>query len=223
MGPMHGAFIILVVIVFVAIAIGGILAGAKRQKALQQWTARLGWRYVHGNDESIEVRYGFDCLRRGRSRHAYNVCRGAWEERAAVAFDYRYVTGSGKNRQTHTFSAVIIESAVPLKSLLIRPEGFFDKIAQAVGFEDIDFESAEFSRRFCVKADDKRWAYDVIHQRTMDFLLSSPAFSIEFNRESVIVWRDRRLDVADFEAALGVAAGLLSRLPDYLVKQQLQR
>ena len=219
---MNAGVIILVVIGFVGFFALACWLGAQRRKELQAWASGRGWRFSPAKDHAIETRYGFDCLTRGHSRYARNVSRGEHDQCEAVAFDYHYARGHGKNRRSYSFSAIVIHSPVPLRPLMIRPEGFFDKIVQAVGFDDIDFESAEFSRKFCVKADDRRWAYDVIHQRTMDFLLSSPAFHIELGRRHVIVWRESRLRSAEFDAALGVAGGLLSRLPDYLVQQQTQ-
>jgi len=116
---------------------------------------------------------------------------GTWSDRHLLAFDYHYETHStdskGHRRTNHHhFSAVILASALPLKPLFIRAEGFFDKLTEFVGFDDIDFESAEFSRKFYVKAKDRRWAYDVIHARTMEFLLSMPRFTIQFDRNNVI-------------------------------------
>ena len=137
-----------------------------------------------------------------------------------MAFDYHYVTGSGKNRSTHYFSAIILRSDVQLKPLSIRPEGIFDRVTEFFGLDDIDFESAEFSRRFYVKSPDKRWAYDVIHPRTMTFLLSMLHFSIELDRTHVIVWKNRRFDTEAFETAIAIAAGLLDNLPTYLTDKQ---
>jgi hypothetical protein len=37
----------------------------------------------------------------------------------------------------------------PSPTLLVRPEGLLDKLAGIVGVDDIDFESSEFSKRFC--------------------------------------------------------------------------
>ncbi|MHC4562249.1 MAG: hypothetical protein ACYS8X_05690 [Planctomycetota bacterium] len=218
---MHGV-IFLVAIVFIIVAVVSALQSGQRRKQMQQWAARVGWRYVPGNDDSLGDRYDFDCLQRGRSRYAYNVCQGQWGDLPALAFDYHYVQGSGKNRKTYNFSAVIVTSSLPLKGMMIRPENFFDKVTEFFGMDDIDFESAEFSRRFFVKADDRRWAYDVLHQRAMEFLLASPEYSICFDRRYVIAWRGRRMDPGGFEAALNVIKGLLDGLPEYVVRQQTQ-
>lgn len=114
-----------------------------------------------------------------------------------------------------------MESPVPLKPLYIRPEGLWDQILEFVGFDDINFESAEFSRRFYVKGPDKRWAYDVLHPRTMEFLLGMPSFHVQFDEGHVMVWGTKRLDPwGDLELAVEVGVGLLERLPEYLVRQQ---
>jgi len=198
--------------------------GAKRRKELTRWAASRGLRFDPGRDSSFDDRYPeFGCLRRGHSRYALNTSEGTWNGRPMVAFDYRYVTGHGKNRSTHHFSAVIIEGGQPLKPLRIRSEGIFDRVTEFFGIDDIDFESAQFSREFHVKSQDKRWAYDVLHQGTMEFLLAAPRFSIQFDARHAIAWRNRRFDPATFEEAAGVITGILDRLPDYLAPQDQRR
>lgn len=170
----------------------------------------------------------FDCLRQGQDRYAYNLTQGQWANRPYVGFDYHYETTStdskGRSRtHNHYFSAVILESEIPLKELFIRPEGFFDKLTEFFGYDDIDFESAEFSRKFYVKARDKRWAYDVIHQRTMEFLLARATFTIKFDRRRVIAYRGSKFKPLEFEQAAEVIRGILDLLPEYLKKQQLEQ
>jgi hypothetical protein len=85
---------------------------------------------------------------------------------------------------------------------------------------DINFESAEFSRRFYVKAPNKRWAYDVIHQRTMEFLLTCPQFSLQFSRNAILAYRSSTFTPSEFISAAQVIDGILTQLPEYVVKQQ---
>jgi hypothetical protein len=54
--------------------------------------------------------------------------RGKREGRDITAFDYRYVTGHGKSRRVHNFSALIVENPLPLKPLYIRPESILDRL-----------------------------------------------------------------------------------------------
>jgi hypothetical protein len=217
---MSGSYIIVAIALTALIAIG-VWRIAKRRKEIEAWAAGKGLSFLAGRDHGFDERYrAFGCLRRGHGRYAYNIAEGERNGRRLTTFDYRYVTGSGKNRQTHHFSAVVLGSDVPLEPLAIRSENVFDRVTEFFGLDDIDFESAEFSREFHVKSPDKRWTYDVLHQRTMEHLLSMPRFSIEFDDRHVIAWRNRRFNVETFDSAIGVVEGILDRLPEYVVRQQ---
>jgi len=217
--------IIIAITVFIGLAILSGMMAAKRRKAIELWAMSKSLRFSSAKEYGVNNHYPqFSCLRQGSRQYAYNICRGEIYSRLIEAFDYHYETystNSKGHRQTHHhyFSAVVIESKLPLKPLFMRPESFFDKISEFVGFDDIDFESAEFSRKFYVKANDKRWAYDVIHQRTMEFLFSMPQFTIEFSHNAVIAYRSSTFQVVDFEVAIQVVIGILERLPEYVVKQ----
>ncbi|MFC2079635.1 hypothetical protein ACFLSZ_06615 [Candidatus Bipolaricaulota bacterium] len=212
---------ILVFVVVAGLVVIGWWFGAKRKKELVAWAANAGLTFSSRSDSSYDNRYPeFGCLRRGHSRSACNIASGSWNGRHLEAFDYRYVTGQGKNRSTHTFSAIILASGLSLKPLRIRSENAFDKLTEFFGADDIDFESDQFSREFHVKSPDKKWAYDVLHQRTMEFLLGNPKFSIEFDTSHVICWRGRRFDVRTRETAISVVEGILDRLPEYVVREQ---
>jgi hypothetical protein len=215
----------IIIIVVVAAIILGAAASAKRRKLLAEWASANGLSYSRAKERGWDDRYsGFKHLQSGSNRYAHNIIRGTWKERSIAAFDYHYETHSRDSkgrRQTHNhhFSAVILSSDLPLKPLFIRPEGFFDKITEFFGYDDIDFESAEFSRKFYVKAQDRRWAYDVLHARAMQFLLDGPRFTMQFDRDCVIAYSSGCYDPKEYEAATGVIEGLLDQFPDYLVQQ----
>jgi hypothetical protein len=207
----------------IAIAIAWYLASLRR-KRLRAWAASSGLTFDPRPDRDFDDRYPeFGCLRIGHSRYAYNVAEGKRQGRAVVAFDYRYVTGAGKSRHVHHLSGILLGSDVPLKPLRIRPEHFFDKIGEFFGLDDIDFESSEFSRSFHVKSPDKRWAFDVLHQRTMEFLLGAPRFSIQFSDDCVLVWRGRIFSPETFDEAIGVGEGILDRIPGYVTREEGER
>lgn len=220
------ALFVIGVIVVIIVGVLGHLAEKKRTKELLAWATSNGLRFSDRRDSSMDDRYPeFDCLREGSRRYAFNIMNGRWEDRGFLAFDYHYETYSTDSkgrRQTHHhyFSAAIVEPDIVLKRLFIRPEGFFDKVKAAFGFDDIDFESAEFSKRFFVKSADRKWAYDVIHARTMEFLLKAPKHTIEFDERCVGVWTGKRWSPQQFVSAARVVHGVLDRLPDYVVEQQ---
>jgi hypothetical protein len=216
---------ILFAILIVAIGLYSWYAANRREQELLAWAQGHGLSFSKQRSYGLDERYPeFDCLRRGSNRYSFNTVEGTWQERSFLGFDYHYETQSTDTKghtQTHDhhFSAIVIGSAIPLKPLLIRPERFLDKVAEFFGLDDIDFESAEFSRKFYVKAADRKWAYDVIHPRTMEFMLGVPAFPIQFGTHEVIVYRDTTFSTAEFEQAAGLISGILDRLPSYVVRQ----
>ena len=200
-------------------------AAIERRKRLSDWASVRGYSFSPDKVRGLDDIYSaFDCLKQGNNRYAYNIIEGNAGGRQLNAFDYHYqvTTHTGKSTQTHHyyFSALIIDSPIVLKALFIRPETFMDKIGEFVGLDDIDFESAEFSKKFYVKSSDKKWAYDVIHQGMMAFLLAAPRFSIQFDLTRVMIWRSECFEVEDFQAAMEVVNGIFERIPEYVVEQQ---
>ncbi|RJP23439.1 MAG: hypothetical protein C4527_20255 [Candidatus Omnitrophota bacterium] len=216
---------VLFAILVIVLAVVGFLQSARRKKELEAWAHANGFRFHPESDYSLDERYpDFSCLRQGSRRYGYHFVEGTRKGRNLRAFDYHYETYSSNSkggRQTHHhyFSAVILRAPLPLKPLFIRPEGFFDKITEFLGFDDIDFESDEFSRTFYVKSPDKRWAFDVIHQETMEFLLAAPRFTMEFSNQDIIIYRAGTFTISDFENAIGVVEGILDRFPEYLLRE----
>lgn len=218
-----GFFFLAIVIVVILILVGSWFE-AERRRILGSWATSRGWIFLGtATDDMPDMQQRFDVLEQGRHRYAYNIAKGKWQDREAQAFDWHWVTGSGKQTTTHHMSAVLVRSCLPLKPLLIRPEGFMDTLADLVGFRDIDFESAEFSRRFFVKAEDRRWAYDVIQPATMEYLLAAPAFSLGMSGDWVLIWNGSQWDAAGRETALEHACAVLERMPAFLNRQQADR
>ncbi len=226
---MMEALPIIIFVVFGGLIITGAVfswLGAKRRREEMAALAnRLGWTYRAGNDSSLPTRFaGFKFLERGSNRYAYNVLTGTYRNRAACAFDYHYETHStnSKGKRTthhHHCSVVVLETGLPLKPLTIRPEGFFDRVGELFGFDDIDFESTEFSRAFHVWSPDRAWAFDIIHQETMEYLLGAPRFSIELLGPRVFIYRAQCFSPAEYQSALELSSGLIDRLPKYLLRE----
>ncbi len=226
---MNPAFLFAPVILIVAVWVLFVFAQiSRRRREMGEWAAHNGWTFDPDRSDFVDMDYaGLSCLIRGDNRYSYNRVKGSFKDKQFDLFDYHYETGSkdsdsNSRAQSHVFSAVVMQCPFPLKPLLIRPEGLFDKMKQFLGFEDINFESAEFSRKFFVKANDKRWAYDVIHQRVMELLLSSPMHCMEMNDLQIIVWNDRTYTVAEFQDALYFLDRFIDLFPDYLIRQQME-
>jgi hypothetical protein len=204
------------------------LAEKKRREAMVALAAELGLSFDPARDRSHDEEYAhFEIFRRGHSRAAYNTMSGQLEFQGRPwpakmgDFTYKITTSTGKSTstQTYRFSYLILHlpwSGVP--DLLIRREGMFDKIAGVLGFDDIDFESAEFSRRFHVSSPDKRFAYDVIDPRMMEFLLRGdpPTVDIE-NRRCCISDGRSRWEPVEFRQKLAWITEFLDHWPTHVL------
>jgi hypothetical protein len=97
-----------------------------------------------------------------------------------------------------------------------------DKLAEFAGFDDIDFESAEFSRAFYVKSTDRKFTFDLFHARAMEYMLAQPRrYALEFRGDTVLITDDSIWSPGEFEAAIAQVEGLLELMPEYL-KQALK-
>lgn len=217
-------FILFAVVLTVGL-IYGALQARKRRDALAQLAARLGLNFQPDHNHSLTSRFGFlDHLARGSNRYAFNVLSGCFQNHQVLVFDFHYETHSTDskgNRQTHHHysSFFILQLPRSFPELRITREGMLSKIAQALGYDDIDFESAEFSRKFCVRSKDKRFAYDVCHPQMMEYLLANADLSIEIENQAVALAFDSRLSASEIEFNLQRLIEFRDRLPDYLFSQ----
>ncbi len=214
---MQPLVIFIVIVIFAVVAVLGYISSLKRREAMAAVAARLGFHFSPGKDRDMARRYRFlDKLRRGSERYAFNILSGSYQGYEVLLFDYHYRTGSGKNTHHYYISFFILHLPVSFPELIIAQEGIFSKIAQAVGYDDIDFESYEFSRKFCVRSKDKKFAYDVCNARMIEYLLSNIDLSIEIEDRVMAISFDSRLAPEQIEPNLNRLITVRSLLPDYL-------
>ena len=218
---------IIVVICIIGAIIWGLQAGKKRRDAMTLLAERLGLSFSHERNYGLAKQYAFlDKLRQGDNRYAYNIMSGSFQGHEVTAFDYHYETHSTDskgNRQTHShhFSFFMLNLGVHFPELTIAKEGFFSKIAQAVGFDDIDFESHEFSKRFVVRSKDKKFAYDFCNAQMIDYLLDHPDINLEIDQSSLALGFNRCLKVEEIESRLKQLVAVRALMPNYLFEQQI--
>jgi len=203
--------------VVIVVMVVGYLSAQKRREAMAALAGRLGLRFSPHKDRGLARQYDFlNKLRAGRDRYAYNVLSGNYQGHKVLVFDYHYKTGSGKNTQHHHFSFFVLHLPAAFPELTIAPEGLFSKIAQAVGYDDIDFESHEFSRKFCVRCQDKKFAYDVCNAQMIEYLLANADLTIEIDDDAMAISFNSRLSPERIERNLNRLVALRALLPDYL-------
>jgi len=233
---------VLVAIGLVYLAIKSAEAARKRAQeridTMRSFADRTGLSYSPGLDSSHDEEFAhFEVFRNGFDRYAYNTISGPIDLGAAVVqcktgdFTYKtretYTTTDSKGRMRsrtrivkHNFSYFILELPYAnMPDVLIRREGLFDKIASAFGKNDIDFESSEFSRKYFVKCDNRKFAYDIINPRMIEFLLETKPGLIDMENSRICLTNGLSTWPAErFEGSLGWTLKFLEHWPDFVIK-----
>jgi hypothetical protein len=190
---------------------------ARRRKEFLAFARRHDLRFSAADPFGL-LGWPYPLFSRGHGRGVENVLWGDWEGRPIVAFDYWYYTESTdsegrRTRNYRRFNCAQIEIPGAFPVLEIAPEGFFTRLADAVGLDDIQFESEEFNRRFNVKSGDRKFASDMIDPRMMRWLLALPVkVSFEVVGSRVLVY-GRRVKAARLIPIIGTATAFPERIP----------
>lgn len=151
---------------------------------LGQWGPVNGFSFSVQDPWNLDGRYhGLADVGRGHARYAFETLTRDTPVPAALfryhfkTWETRTVTRNGRTHvqryeATHWRRYLVVELGVPFPHLFLRAEGLFDRIAGFVGFDDIDFESEEFSKRYFCKSDDRQFAYAIVHPQMMEWLLA---------------------------------------------------
>jgi hypothetical protein len=210
-------FVLVGIVAFVVAYVVATILPEKRRRALAAWASLHNLTFDRSQHKHFDEQYShFACLRWGHLRFADSVMQGRFAGHEVCAFDYHNSSGDSKRGN---FSAVVVTTDWPLKPLMIRPANVDPRMVVTAGLERIQFESAEFSRQFHVGSSDRRWAFDVLPQATLEFLMNSPKFVLEFRLCHIIAYRFELFQPTDFESAIHVIEGVLQRLPISLVRE----
>jgi len=162
----------------------------RRRDEMYQLAQHLGWGFSPDRDATHESVYHLEIFTRGSGSAAFNTLTGTLKLQGRQIpiqmgdFTYSLRTSSAKGTVStrYVFSYLLVQQPIAhAADLVIRSERLGDKVAGFLGWEDIDFESVQFSDMFHVKSRDRRFAYDLLHPRMMDLFLSAkpPGLLIE--------------------------------------------
>jgi hypothetical protein len=192
----------------------------KRAQALKQFAAANRWTFLP--DEKYDMKYFFPKVAlfcKGNTQETSNVIKGTYSGCSVTMCDYEYTTHTGKSTHTHYYSCYMLHLPVSFGWLNVAPEGLFSKIAQAFGYDDIDFESAEFSRRYCVRAQDRKEAYALITPQMIDYLMATPGLYFSIQGKRLLVTTEGKLQSWEIQQQLNFLLGIAARIPGYLLTQ----
>lgn len=144
--------------VFATIYGVGVVAQRRRREALEQYCMERGYRFERNRPGADTAMAGaFPIFNKGHGRNWSFTVTGQVGGNPFTAFEYIYVTGGGRSRQTHRFGMMLWETpGANLPRFSCGPEGFWRRIAQRFGAQDFDFaEDEAFSRAYELQGDDE--------------------------------------------------------------------
>ncbi len=161
----------------IAIAVFSYHLKKKRREAFALVARQLGMEYWPQDPFGL-LAEPFALFQKGDGRGIENVLAGAYQAVDVKAFDYWYYDES-TNSKGHTsktyyrFNCVIVPIDAACSPLTIDNENVLTRLADALSFRDIEFESEDFNRAFNVKSPDRKFANDFVDARMMQWLLQN--------------------------------------------------
>jgi hypothetical protein len=142
------------------------------------------WQLI-GRDDALIAKY--DLTTTGFGHTTEKVIRGSNDGLPIEAFIHRWKTQRTEtytDSNGHTRTRTVTENHSEVVTAIMMPFSFpMLSVGGGWGGKKVRFESEEFNDRFTVRTDNPKFASDVIHPRTMEFLMVAqpPGFRIEGN------------------------------------------
>jgi hypothetical protein len=167
-----------------------IRAAAKRREELKAIARDNCVLYQEMADHVLPTLANLPLFSRGHSRKAADLVSDSAGEEFWV-FEYRYVTGSGKNSRRHRMTvAAFPRLGAELPPFELSREHIFHKIGQAFGFQDIDFpECPSFSKRYLLRGQREMAIRRLFDGHLLDFLAKIKELNVEANGGVMVIYR----------------------------------
>ena len=216
--------VLLVVIIAAGVLIVRWQLHKRKVAALTAFAAGRGWVYRE-RDGNLTERYLGTPFGQGFGKRAEHVLAGSHRGRSLVAFEYTYKEqqGSGKNRRTVTYRNTVLALDTPTArpTLEVSREGIGRKLLGLVGVRDLQLESEEFNKTFHIRTENDKFAYDVLHPRTMEWMLADQRcrdLPVRFERADLVTWRQGSIDPDSVVWMLDYLCDVLDRVPTFVWK-----
>jgi hypothetical protein len=184
-----------------AILLIGLIAGLLfyfDKKRRQQWlevATALGFESLAIFPTELDGVVGSSpLLSTGRQRTWTNIYRRQVDSLGVVFGDYRYTVGQGKNTKVWYQTIILFHSPTFASPRFeIKPEGWFSRIGEMLGAQDIDFaEAPEFSKKYVLKSDDEAAVRDFLRPDILELLAGLQNLCLEVRSGTLMFWFDRR-------------------------------
>ncbi|WP_164912741.1 DUF3137 domain-containing protein [Mycobacteroides franklinii] len=190
----------------------------RRLAWLSSFASSRGWSFTESEPGLVRVSshapFGL-----GHSRSATDVIRGAIGGVPFVSFTYTYETGdsSDNSETTHTAMVTCVRTPPSPNMLMVTLEDSLAGLMDAIGLGDLKLESEDFNRRFHIRTNNDRFAYDVLNPTTMHRMLTDRRFQLpmSFENSNLLTWRWEALKPEWVEPHVRYLIDILRAVPGY--------
>lgn len=172
----------------------------KRREAYEAHCLIRGFQFEPRRPEGERrFREFFEPFNQGRRREWGYTIGGRLRGFPFTAFEYTWVTGGGKNSSTHRIGGIVWEREdAPLPTFVLSPEGWFTRLGQIFGMQDIDFDEApDFSRAYRLKGPDEAAVRALFTPEIRHFFAATPDQHVAGGGRFLFWWRGGRLPTAE--------------------------
>jgi len=189
----------------VAVLVGGaaLLVRAqerKRRTAYEEFSVIRGFTFEPERPDG-ERRFSevFEPFNEGRRRRWGYTITGSKNQAPFCAFEYHWVTGSGKNSSAHRLSGVVWErDDLALPTFALSPEGWFSRLGQMFGMQDIDFEeSPDFSKMYRLRGPDETAIRKLFSPEIRQFFAATAKQNVAGGGRFLFWWQSGQLPPAE--------------------------
>ena len=221
-------FFIVFIGLFAAIGIYSCQKEKERTRQLQLTASQLGWSFAATAPlNMIAGLERFALFNQGHGKQIKNFMYGEANGVKSAVFDYIYVTGYGKNSQTHYQTVAYLEPANlrfrQRKSsswswrTSLRPEGLLYKIFTAFGYQDIDFgQRPEFSKQYILRGPDEQAIRRTFNDGLLSFYENYSGTCTDGGGNQLFIFRGGyRFQPQEIQSYVGLGLSVLKVFPRY--------
>lgn len=211
---------------YIALALVSAWAGARyrpgRAAALRTLADSLGCEFEPSGFGVGERFEAFACFGRGAYQRTHNTIHGVWklDGRPYPVWLGDFEVSSDPDNPGKRFSYAMIQlPMVGVPELEIRRAGMKDVVEGALGLRPMQFESAEFNRRYRVVCSSAKFASEVVNPAMMGFLLESGTPEVEVKGGYVCVSGKGKWSVREFRERLKWTEKFVKLWPRFVAEQ----